>query len=210
MRVESASFEHRGAIPTRCAFGMLGETDHVALTDNRNPQLSWSDFPAATLSLVLICHDSTCPTSGDQVNQEGVTVPADLPRTDFYHWVMVDIPSTTSSIAEGEFSEGVTPRGKPQALRLPARHGLNNYTDWFAGDPEMEGKYFGYDGPCPPWNDELVHHYHFTLYALNVDQCPIKGDFRSADVLEAMEGHILAQASISGSYTINPDAVDPG
>jgi Raf kinase inhibitor-like YbhB/YbcL family protein len=189
---------------------MYNETDHVALTDNRNPQLSWSDLPADTLSLVLICCDSTCPTSGDQVNKEGVTVPADLPRTDFYHWVMVDIPSTTSSMAEGEFSNGVTPHGKSQDLPLPARHGLNNYTDWFADDSEMKGKYFGYDGPCPPWNDELIHHYHFTLYALDVDQCPIKGDFRAADVLEAMEGHILAQASITGAYAINPDAVNPG
>ncbi len=210
MKLESASFEHRGAIPERCAFGVYHETDHVALSDNRNPQLGWSELPADTLSLVLICHDTTCPTVGDQVNQEGVTVPADLPRTDFYHWVLVDIPPETFCIAEGEFSEGVTAGGKPQALRLPARHGLNNYTDWFAGDPEMRGKYFGYDGPCPPWNDERVHHYHFTLYALDVEQCPIRGDFRATDVLEAMEGHILGQTSISGAYAIYPDAVDQG
>lgn len=210
MRIQSQSFEHRGVIPPQCAFGVYDASDHVALSDNRNPQLSWSGVPADTLSLVLICHDTTCPTVGDQVNKEGTTVPADLPRTDFYHWVMVDIPLETTSLAEGEFSEGVTPRGKPQALRLPTRHGLNNYTDWYAGDGEMEGKYFGYDGPCPPWNDERLHHYHFTLYALDVDQCPIKGDFRATDVIEAMEGHILTQASISGVYTINPDAVDQG
>ena len=32
----------------------------------------------------------------------------------------------------------------------------------------MFGDYYGYDGPCPPWNDELVHRYVFTLYALDV------------------------------------------
>ena len=33
----------------------------------------------------------------------------------------------------------------------------------------MSGDYFGYDGPCPPWNDSIVHHYVFTVYALDVD-----------------------------------------
>ena len=43
-----------------------------------------------------------------------------------------------------------------------------DYTGWFADDPQMSGQYFGYDGPFPPFNDSLVHHYVFTLYALNV------------------------------------------
>jgi phosphatidylethanolamine-binding protein (PEBP) family uncharacterized protein len=39
---------------------------------------------------------------------------------------------------------------------------------WFAGDNDMRGDYYGYDGPCPPWNDEIVHRYVFTLFALDV------------------------------------------
>ena len=62
------------------------------------------------------------PTKPDNVNKEGVTVPADLPRTDFYHWVLVDLPADRGSIAEGEFSTAVTPKGKtgpegPQGTR---------------------------------------------------------------------------------------------
>ena len=55
--------------------------------------------------------------------------------------------------------------------------GVNNYTDWFAGDEQMAGDYGGYDGPCPPWNDELLHHYRFTLYALDVPSLGLPGAF---------------------------------
>ena len=163
-------------------------------------------MPEGTRSLALICHDSDCPTDGTNVNKEGVTVPASLPRTDFFHWVLVDLAPDREQIREGEFSDGVTPGGKPQSCPHLARHGLNNYTEWFAGDAEMQGKYFGYDGPCPPWNDEIPHHYQFTLYALDVEQCPIKGEFQGPDVLRAIDGHVLDKASLTGVYTLNPNA----
>ena len=57
------------------------------------------------------------------------------------------------------------------------RQGINDYTGWFAGDKDMAGNYFGYDGPCPPWNDEILHHYVFTVYALDVPRLDIAGDF---------------------------------
>ena len=68
----------------------------------------------------------------------------------------------------------------------------------------MRGDYFGYDGPCPPWNDELMHRYVFTVYALNIDRLPVEGLFTGLQVLAAMNGHILAQASLSGTYSLNP------
>lgn len=68
----------------------------------------------------------------------------------------------------------------------------------------MSGNYFGYDGPCPPWNDALVHHYVFTLYALNVPHLDVHGDFDGKQVRAAMAGHILAQASITGLYSLSP------
>ena len=96
-------------------------------------------------------------------------MPASLPRVDFFHWVLVDLPPDARPIERGEFSDGVTARGKP-GPHAPrgARQGINDYTGWFAGDKDMAGNYFGYDGPCPPWNDALPHHYVFTLYALDV------------------------------------------
>ena len=64
---------------------------------------------------------------------------------DFFHWVLVDIPADAVGIQEGEFSEGVTARGKggPAAAR-GTRQGVNDFSAWFAGDEAMAGSYFGY------------------------------------------------------------------
>ena len=67
----------------------------------------------------------------------------------------------------------------------------------------MRGDYFGYDGPCPPWNDEIVHHYIFTLYALDVERLPIEGKFTGVQTRAALYGHILAEARLTGLYTLN-------
>ena len=69
----------------------------------------------------------------------------------------------------------------------------------------MKGVYGGYDGPCPPWNDERLHHYTFTVYALDVTSLGLSGEIRGPQVVEAMQGHILDQASVTGTYTLNPN-----
>ena len=205
MKIWSDSFKDGAKIPTPLAFCKIDATTHAAMSDNRNPHLAWSDLPENTRSLVLICHDYDVPSRGDDVNQEGKTVPADLPRVDFFHWVLIDLPPSVQSIAEGEYSSGITARGKngPEAPH-GSRQGINDYTAWFAGDRKMEGDYYGYDGPCPPWNDSIPHHYVFTLYALDIEKLPLSGRFSGQDVLAAMKNHILAQASITGVYSLNP------
>jgi Raf kinase inhibitor-like YbhB/YbcL family protein len=205
MKLTSESFRHGAAIPERCAFGRKDPTSHLTLSDNRNPQLAWSDLPAGAKSLVLICHDPDVPSRADDVNKEGRAVPASLPRVDFTHWVLVDLKPEAGSIAEGAFASGITARGKQGPAGPKAtRQGLNNYTQWFEGDKDMSGAYFGYDGPCPPWNDEILHHYHFTLYALDVERCPVEGTFTRDDVLKAIEGHVLGKTSLMGTYALNP------
>ena len=206
MKLSSESFSDGAAIPGEFAFCIPADEGHVSLADNRNPHLAWSDVPAGTQSFVLICHDPDAPTQGDDVNQEGRSVPASLARADFFHWVLVDLPADLRAIDAGSFCHEITPHGKPgPQTGLGARHGLNDYTGWFAGDEAMKGDYYGYDGPCPPWNDELVHRYVFTLYALDVARCPLdEPRFTGTDVRAAIAGHMLAQASISGTYTLNP------
>ena len=207
MRLWSDSFKDGEAIPARYAFGKPHPDTHVQLSDNVNPHLGLGGRSRRDPVVRLICHDVDVPTKPDNVNKEGMTVPADLPRADFYHWVLVDLPADRASIPEGEFSTGVTAKGKngPEGPR-GTRQGLNNYTQWFEGDADMAGDYFGYDGPGPPWNDELVHHYHFTVYALDLERCPVEGRFTGPDVLKAIEGHVLDQASIVGTYAIYPNA----
>ena len=209
MKLWSDSFKDGAAIPGQFAFGVADPTTHVALSDNKNPHFAWSDVPGDAKSLVLICHDRDVPSRGDDVNQEGKTIPADLPRVDFFHWVLIDIPVSSAAIKAGEYSNGIQAHGKSgpeitdHAL-IGARHGLNDYTGWFAGDPDMAGDYFGYDGPCPPWNDSIVHHYVFTLYALDIARTPVDGKFTGMQVRDAIQDHVLAQANITGTYSLNP------
>ncbi|MCB9881176.1 MAG: YbhB/YbcL family Raf kinase inhibitor-like protein [Planctomycetes bacterium] len=205
MKITSTSFENGARIPDAYAFCIPDATTHVTFGANRNPQLAWSDVPAGTKSLVLLCVDPDVPTVGDDVNQEGKSVPADLPRCDFFHWVMVDIAPSCTRVDEGACSNGVTPRGKQDPPGPEgSRQGKQNYTEWFAGDECMGGTYKGYDGPAPPWNDERMHHYHFQLFATDLERCPVDGEFTGQDVRKAIEGHVLAEASWIGTYTLNP------
>jgi Raf kinase inhibitor-like YbhB/YbcL family protein len=206
MKIWSDSFKDNQAIPAKYAFGKMDPNTHIALSDNRNPHLAWSDVPAGTKSLAIICHDYDVPSKGDDVNQEGKKIPADLPRVAFYHWVLIDLPPTLQSVGDGEFSSGITPRGKSGPATLHnARQGINDYTAWFAGDKDMSGDYYGYDGPCPPWNDTILHHYVFTVYALDTDKLPTEDRFTGPDVIAAMQGHILGKASMTGIYTLSPE-----
>lgn len=138
------------------------------------------------------------------MNQEGREVPVDLPRTDFYHWLLVDLPATLRSLEEGAVASGVVPRGKEADATPVGRAGVNDYTGWFSGDTDMEGEYFGYDGPCPPWNDSIIHRYTFTVYALDVESVDLPAGFTGSDVIAAVEGHTLEQVSLTGTYTLNP------
>ena len=205
MQLMSSSFGHEQRIPAEFAFGVADPAEHLRLGANRNPHLRWSGAPSATRSFVLLCVDTDVPTRANDVNKPGRVVPASLPRTDFHHWVMVDIAPTVQEIGAGACSDGIVARGKrTPAGPAGARQGLNDYTSWFAGDADMGGEYFGYDGPCPPWNDELLHHYHFVLYATGLARCPVDGAFTAAQVRAAIDGHVLAEAKLTGTYSLNP------
>jgi Raf kinase inhibitor-like YbhB/YbcL family protein len=180
MKFTSETFADGGAIPAHAAFCVPDAASHVKLGQNRNPQLAWSDLPQGTQSVVIICHDPDVPSKGDDVNKEGRTIAASLPRVNFVHWVLIDMPASGP------------------------RQGLNDYTAWFANDEKMKGDYFGYDGPCPPWNDTIVHRYVFALFALDVEKCPVQRKFSAADVLKAIKGHVLGTAKLTGRYSLNP------
>lgn len=203
MKLEVGGLADGEWIPERLAFGIPDGQGRMRLGANRNPMLSWRDIPAGAGSLVLLCYDDDVPAKADDVNREDKTIARDFPRTRFYHWVMVDIPADVRRISEGESSDGALPRGK----RNPggpkgSRQGLNNYTHFMRGNPDMEGRYFGYDGPCPPWNDERMHHYRFELKAVDFARCPVEGDFDGAQVEAAVEGHVLASAAVTGRYSL--------
>ncbi len=204
LNVTIDGWEDGAAIPETFAFCVPADEGHVTLGANRSPGIRWSGAPPGTASYAVVCHDPDVPSVADDVNKEGATIPADLPRVDFYHWVLADIPAGVVELAAGADSDGVTAGGKPPGATDHGVRGVNDYTDWFAGDDRMRGDYGGYDGPCPPWNDELMHHYHFTVYALDVPSLGLTGTFGAPEALAAMAGHVLAKGEWIGTYTLNP------
>jgi Raf kinase inhibitor-like YbhB/YbcL family protein len=204
MKLYSNSFDQGGEIPAEFAFGKQHPTQHMELSANRSPHLRWSDAPPETQSFAIICVDPDVPTVFDNGNKEGKTIKASLPRTDFFHWVLLDIPADVEELAAGADSDQVTPKGKPIGRTPLGRRGINDYTAFMAGDPAMGGTYGGYDGPCPPWNDERLHHYVFTVYALSVPTLSLPDRITGRDALKALQDRVLAQASITGTYSLNP------
>ncbi|WP_369978343.1 YbhB/YbcL family Raf kinase inhibitor-like protein [Xanthomonas bundabergensis] len=200
MRLRSDSIQPGQPIAATYA---MGQADGFA--GNRNPHLAWGDVPAGTAAFVLLCIDPDVPTVAEMVGRDDVQIPVEQPRTNFVHWAAVEIPADVREIAEGSASDGVVAGGKRQPPGLPgARQGLNSYTDWFAGDAQMGGDYYGYDGPYPPANDLRVHRYFFRLFALDVPTLDLPARFTAADALRAMQGHVLGEASLHGTYTLNP------
>jgi hypothetical protein len=97
------------------------------------------------------------------------------PKMTWVHWVLYDIPAGTTSLPEG-VSEKDLPKG--------TRDGLN---DW---------KKTAYRGPCPPIGR---HRYFHKLYALDVELPDLKNPTK-AQLEKAMQGHVLAQAELVGTY----------
>lgn len=203
MELTSKDIVNNQPIDPKFAFGKPADNAPMVFSSNLNPHLHWSGVPAGTKSFVILCMDPDVPSVADDVNQAGKVIPNELPRVAFCHWAMVDIPVSIHEIHTGECSDEVTPKGKQHPKGPPgSRQGLNDYTQFMAGDPSLSGQYYGYDGPCPPWNDERLHHYIFTVYAVCVDHLDLPQPFTGHDVQQALDGLILDQASLTGTYTL--------
>lgn len=199
MRIHSDSFANGALIPAEFAGGHAH-----GFAPDRNPHLAWDQVPEGTRSFALLCVDPDVPTVPDTTNRDDMEVPVEQPRADFFHWVMVDIPAEVREIPAGSCSDGFVAKGKRNPSGpAGSRQGLNDYTGYFAGNADLDGQYFGYDGPYPPYNDLRLHHYHFRLYALDLETLPLKPGFTGKDVRAAIEGHVLAQAEWVGTYTLN-------
>jgi Raf kinase inhibitor-like YbhB/YbcL family protein len=190
-----------GVIPGSFAYCVPAKQGHVSFGPNKSPAIRWSKGPADTASYAIVMVDPDAPTVLDTANREGQIIPADLARGDFYHWILVDIPSTVTGLPAGAESTGHD--AKPVG---PTKHGLrgaNSVGDF--GGRTTKGPTGGYDGPCPPWNDVIPHHYRFGVYALNIRSLGLSGPFTAPDALRAMKGHVLATGEVVGIYTQNPD-----
>jgi Raf kinase inhibitor-like YbhB/YbcL family protein len=205
LKVSVDSFKNGGMMPNKYAFCVPAAQGHTSDGPNVNPSISWSKGPRGTKSYAIILYDTDSPAEQrEKMNKEGETLTAAVPRRNFFHWVLVDIPSNVTSIKEGADSNVRVLHGKPATPSTTGIKGPNDYTKATASNDAMKGQYYGYDGPCPPWNDENLHHYHFTVYALSVSSLNLPKDFDGPAAMEAMKGKILAQGEELGLFTQNP------
>jgi hypothetical protein len=197
-------FVPNGMIPIKYAACVPKAPGHMGFGPDINPAISWSAGPPGTQSYAIFLEDTDSPAEHrDWMNKEGETLTAKLKRQTFFHWVLIDVSSNVTSIAEGAVSNGLVPHGKPQIASPVGVPGINNYTAVFAKNAAMNGTYYGYDGPCPPWNDDVVHHYHFRVYALGVPKLNVPANFDGSTAIAAMQGKVLAKGQEVGLYTTN-------
>ncbi|MGC9523709.1 MAG: YbhB/YbcL family Raf kinase inhibitor-like protein [Anaerolineae bacterium] len=102
----------------------------------------------------------------------------DAPGGTWVHWVVYDLPGDARTLPEAVPADPVLDSG--------ARQGLNSWSRT------------GYGGPCPPRG---VHRYVFKLYALDATLALAPEETDKAALLGAMEGHVLAQTTLIGTYT---------
>jgi Raf kinase inhibitor-like YbhB/YbcL family protein len=131
---------------------------------NQSPQLSWSGAPEGTKSFAITCFDPDAPTGSG-----------------FWHWVVVNIPPTTTELA--------LDAGNPGAPKLPVG-ALQTRTD--VGKP-------GYIGPCPPPGDH-PHRYIFTVFAVSQEKLPVEADTSAAIVGFNLHFNTLAKATLMGLF----------
>lgn len=154
-KLVSSAFADGDSIPSRftCDALPVGGTPH-------NPPLSITGIPEGTRSLALIVDDPDVPKA---LRPEGV----------FDHWVLFNMPATTTAIGEGE---------------VPGVQGANG------------SGVAAYAPPCPPPQYEpSEHRYVFKFYALDA-MLSLPAGAGKAQVEAAMEGHVLAQAQLIGTY----------
>ena len=206
LKVHVDTFKNGKIIPNKYAFCVPSAQGHTTGGADISPSISWSKGPRGTKSYAIILYDTNSPAEQrEKMNKEGMTLTSAGTRKNFFHWILVDIPPGVRSLAEGDNSNARVVHGKPATPTKAGVRGLNDYTKVTAANDAMKGQYFGYDGPCPPWNDEIVHHYHFTVYALSVNTLNLAKDFDGPAAMDAIKGKVLAQGEELNLYTQNPE-----
>jgi Raf kinase inhibitor-like YbhB/YbcL family protein len=176
---------------------------HVTFAGNMNPHLSWTHAPSGSQSFVVTCIDLDALTVADDVNQEDREVPSDLERAEFTHWLLADFPADLTEIEEGSHSTAVTPGERP-----PTRHSLvcTARMTTRCGSTVMRALQVHGTATTDARTVERCDSapYRFTVYALCLAELNLNPGFNKTELMDAMDGHILGSASITGTYTTNP------
>ncbi len=152
LKLTSTAFTDGGEIPTR----------YTCDSDDISPPLAWEGLPDDTKSVALIVDDPDAPDP-------------DAPETIWAHWVLYNIPPSTTALPQAVSSSDL-PEGTKEGVH-----------DW---------KDTGYRGPCPPIGR---HRYFHKLYALDAVLPDLRNPTK-AELEAAMADHVLAKAELVGTY----------
>lgn len=180
-----------------CTLTAEGKSDKVELPTR--PTIRWSGVPKGTASLAVFMMDPDVPSDFTNAGKDGKILPAEMKRMDFFHYAVVNLPSDTVALAGG-------PSDKAPAV------GQELFNDLGANGYVNPKTAFG--GPCPPWNDERLHHYHFIVLALDKDAPALEATPRGEGVNSPntakhafdrlmTSSHVLAKGTVIGTYTLN-------
>lgn len=151
--LKTSAFSEGGTIPAK----------NTCDGDDLSPPLSWSEVPSGTKSLALILDDP------------------DAPPGPWVHWVVYNIPNSSSALEEG----------------LPKRESLSNGTRQGASWGVNDFSRIGYFGPCPP--PGKPHRYVFKLFALD-QALDLPSKANRFDLERALQGHVLGMSQLVGKY----------
>lgn len=182
---------------------------------NIRPTISWSGAPKGTESFAIFIMDPDVPADFSDAGKAGKVIAKDAKRQDFYHYGLVNLPATSTRVIDntGNIDKNlgyplyINPSDPAHGtIELLNDMGLNNYVK-----PAT-----AYGGPCPPWNDARVHHYHYIVLALDKDApanipCPNNSADPAAFCNTAKNTftrlitskHVLAKGVVIGTYTLN-------
>ena len=149
IQLSSTAFEPDGSIPAK----------HTGEGEDVSPELRWDHMPEATRAFAVICHDPDAPL----VTGQGAY--------GFVHWVLYNIPATTTSLAEGcdQYTRGKNDFGQE-----------------------------GYGGPMPP-NGHGQHKYYFWVLALS-DDIELDSGLNMAELLAQVEPQLIGMNRLIGTY----------
>ncbi|MBJ8337582.1 YbhB/YbcL family Raf kinase inhibitor-like protein [Antrihabitans sp. YC3-6] len=129
-----------------------------------SPQLSWSGFPEQTKSFAVTVYDPDAPTASG-----------------FWHWVVANIPASTTSLLKGSGTDATL--GLPQgAVTLRSDAGLNRYV-----------------GAAPPAGHG-PHRYFIAVHAVDVEELDVTADSMPGYLGFNLFVHAIARAYIVGTY----------
>lgn len=203
--VESDSVAHGEPIAERYVVATPTDDGKAEMGGgNRSPHLRWSGEPEGTRSFAVSVVDPDVPADASRMAVEGVVIEESDPRVDFAHWLLADVPADVQEIEEGADADGFVEGGRAPADTAGGVTGQNGYTGLFEGHEDLGGTYHGWDGPFPPWNDEKVHRYRFTVHALDVASLGLDPGFTLDEFRAAVEDHALDSAELVATYTLNP------